>query len=140
MCRARVAGQRNLDVFPQWPASCLPLEFASQKVTPMEILGMRAAAHKARRALGAIAGTLILFGAHTAVAQTNPAGSASDQAPSEAARRAAASPYRFILQNASAPARKPAAAPSKPAESTAVAAPEPKRSAAPAVQQATAQP
>jgi TonB family protein len=102
----------------------------------MEILGLRVGAHKARRALGAIAGTLLLAGAYSASAQTTPASNSTDQAPSEAARRAALSPYRFILQNASAPARK--AAP-KPAESTA-AAPEPKHSAAPAVQQASVQP
>lgn len=35
----------------------------------------------------------------------------ADGAPSEAARRAALSPYRFILQHSSAPARKPAPAP-----------------------------
>jgi TonB family protein len=48
--------------------------------------------------------------------------SAADGAPSEAARRAAMSPYRFILQNASAPARKPAA--ETPKRATA-AAPDP---------------
>jgi TonB family protein len=51
--------------------------------------------------------------------------------------RAAASPFRFILQNARAPARKPAAAP-KPVEAAAVA--EPRRPVAPPVQQASLQP
>jgi TonB family protein len=51
--------------------------------------------------------------------------------------RAAASPFRFILQNAKAPARKPVAAP-KPAEAPAVA--ELKRPVAPPVQQASMQP
>lgn len=103
----------------------------------MEILGYGVGTHKVHRALGAIVGTVLMTAAHTASAQTNP-GSATDQAPSEAARRAALSPYRFILQNATAPARKPAAAPSKPAEAPAVA--EPKRSTAPPLQQASVQP
>ena len=106
----------------------------------MEDLGYGARAHKVRRVLGAIAGTLMLVGAHSASAQANPAGNAIDQAPSEAARRAALSPYRFILQNATAPARKsaPAAAAKPAAETPAVA--EPKRPAAPPVQQAAVQP
>jgi TonB family protein len=51
---------------------------------------------------------LLPFAAAAAHAQTGAA--AGDGAPSEAARRAATSPYRFILQhaNAPAPARKPA--------------------------------
>lgn len=106
----------------------------------MEILGNRGVAHKARL-VGVIAGMLALAGTQMADAQTPPpAGNPIEQAPSEAARRAAMSPYRFILQNASAPARKsaPAAAPS-PAPAPAVA--EPKKPAAPApVQQAAAQP
>jgi TonB family protein len=82
---------------------------------------------------------MLLAGTWSAHAQTTPpAGSSVDQAPSEAARRAALSPYRFILQNATAPARKPAPAPA-PAPSPAVA--EPKKPAAPPpVQQAAAQP
>lgn len=104
----------------------------------MEILGYGVRTHKVRRPLGAMTGALILVAAHTAFAQTNPAGSATEQAPSEAARRAALSPFRFILQNATAPARKPQAAPAKPAEAPAVA--EPKRSAPAPVQQAAVQP
>src|SRR3569832_379990 len=101
----------------------------------MEYLGYGVRTHKARHALGAIAGALLLIGAHTASAQTPPA-SNSDNAPSEAARRAAASPYRFILQNATAPARKPAPAPAP----TAIAEPK-KTTPAPApVQQAAARP
>ncbi|MEJ6022735.1 TonB family protein [Ramlibacter sp. PS4R-6] len=102
----------------------------------MQKLGNRGAAHKARLA-GVVAG-LLLATAHTASAQTSapPAGNPVDNAPSEAARRAALSPYRFILQNASAPRK--AAAPA-PAPAPAVA--EPKRAPAPApVQQAAAQP
>lgn len=100
----------------------------------MEILGNRGVAHKARL-FGVIAGMLVL--AQTADAQTPPsAGSPIDQAPSEAARRAAMSPYRFILQNSTAPARKPTP---PPAPAPAVA--EPRKPAAPApVQQAVAQP
>jgi TonB family protein len=84
----------------------------------MDKLGYGATAHKARRVGVAIAGLLLLAGAQTASAQaTPPAASATDQAPSEAARRAALSPYRFILQNSTAPARKPApATASAPAE------------------------
>jgi TonB family protein len=68
-----------------------------------------AQAQKASCALILFAGLGVL-GAGQVVAQTAPA--ATDGAPSEAARRAAASPFRFILQNASAPPRaKPAPAP-----------------------------
>jgi TonB family protein len=106
----------------------------------MEKLGYGVGVHKTHRAIGVVAGALMLFGAYSASAQTNPAGSAVDQAPSEAARRAALSPYRFILQNATAPARKPApaAAPKPAQEAPAVA--EPKRVAPPPVQQAAVQP
>ena len=100
----------------------------------MQKLGKGAAAHKAGLA-GVIAG-LLLAQAHTASAQTStpPAGGTADNAPSEAARRAALSPYRFILQNA-AP-RKAAPAPA-PAPTVA----EPRRAPAPPpVQQASAQP
>jgi TonB family protein len=79
----------------------------------------------------------LLCACFAAQAQTPAAG---DGAPSEAARRAAASPYRFILQNASAPARKPAApveakkpaaAPAEPAPvQAAVARPAPAPAAA----------
>lgn len=102
----------------------------------MEILGKNGTAHKARL-VGAIA-VLMLAGADAAHAQaTPPAGNPVDNAPSEAARRAAMSPYRFIIQNATAPARKPVP---KPAEAPAPAV-EAKRSAPPApVQQAAAQP
>jgi TonB family protein len=62
-----------------------------------------------------------------------PASSASD-APSEAARRAASSPYRFILLNANAPARKPVPAPATEAKA------EPRRPAPPPVEQAALQP
>jgi TonB family protein len=105
----------------------------------MEILGKGGAAHKARFA-GVIAGMMVLAAAGTANAQaTPPAGNSVDKAPSEAARRAALSPYRFILQNASAPARKPAPA-AAPSPSPAAMA-EPKKPAAPPpVQQAAAQP
>ena len=76
----------------------------------MQTLGTDGRAHKARL-MGVIAGTMLLAFAHTASGQTTPpAGNPLDQAPSEAARRAAMSPYRFILQHASTP-RKPAAAP-----------------------------
>ena len=64
-----------------------------------------APAHKAVRRAPMLLLSL-LCACFVAQAQTQPS---SDGAPSEAARRAAASPYRFILQNASAPARKPAA-------------------------------
>jgi len=59
-----------------------------------------------------MAGLVLWAGAQTVHAQTAPsATSTTDQAPSEAARRAALSPYRFILQNSTAPARKAAPAP-----------------------------
>src|SRR5689334_21077333 len=101
----------------------------------MQTLGNGGTAHKAGLT-GVVAG-LLLVGAHTASAQTStpPAGNPVDNAPSEAARRAAASPYRFILQNATAPRK--AAAPA-PAPAPAVA--EPKRPAAQPVQQAAALP
>jgi TonB family protein len=101
----------------------------------MEVFGYGVGAHKARIAKGAIAGALLIAGACTASAQTSGANSA-DKAPSEAAMRAAASPFRFILQNAKAPARKPVAAP-KAVEAPAVA--EPRHPAAPPVQQASVQ-
>jgi TonB family protein len=95
----------------------------------MQKLGKDRSVHKAR-IVGYFAGTLLLAAAQTAAAQA-PAGN-TDNAPSEAARRAAASPYRFILQNATAPRR------AAPAPAPAV---EPKRAAPPPpVQQATAQP
>jgi protein TonB len=93
----------------------------------MHRIGVRA--HKACRALAVISGLWVLSALDPALAQTPPATPApaaagSDAAPSEAARRAALSPYRFILLNANAPARKPA--------------PEPKKAAP--VEQAAAQP
>src|SRR5882672_1181115 len=103
----------------------------------MQKLGIGGAAHKARFAK-VLAGSMLLAGAYTASAQTT-APSASnpvDNAPSEAARRAAASPYRFILQNA-APRKAPAPA-AAPAPTPVVA--EPKKSTAAPVQQASAQP
>ena len=108
----------------------------------MEILGNRGVAQKARL-VGVIAGMLALAGTQVAAAQTPPpAGNPVDQAPSEAARRAAMSPYRFIIQNASAPARKPTPAPAAaPSPAPAAAVAEPKKPVAPApVQQAAAQP
>jgi len=104
----------------------------------MKNLGTMAAAHKARR-LGVIAGSMLLALAYTAAhgQATPPAGNSLDNAPSEAARRAAMSPYRFILQHAATP-RKPPAAPATPP--TAAAAPEAKKAASPPVQQAAAQP
>jgi TonB family protein len=100
----------------------------------MQTLRFRGGAYKARFA-GVLAGSMLLALAQTASAQTTPpAGNPIDQAPSEAARRAALSPYRFILQHSTAP-RKPAAAPA-PAPA---AAAEPKKASAP-VQQAAAQP
>jgi TonB family protein len=106
----------------------------------MERLGIGGVAQKARFA-GVIAGIMILAGGSAAHAQASPpAGNSIDQAPSEAARRAALSPYRFILQNASAPVRKPAAAPS-PAPAAPSAPSVAERKPAPAaVQQAAAQP
>jgi TonB family protein len=78
-------------------------------------------------------GGLGVFGASPVAAQTAPAAAATaDGAPSEAARRAAASPFRFILQNASAPPR------AKPAPTPAPAAAETKRAAP--VEQALAAP
>jgi TonB family protein len=104
----------------------------------MERLGNGGVAHKARF-VGVIAAIVVLAGACTANAQTSaPASNAIDQAPSEAARRAALSPYLFILQNASAPVRKPAPAAAAPAPAPAPVA-EKKPAAPPAVQQAAAQ-
>jgi TonB family protein len=98
-----------------------------------------AAAHKASRAGVLIAGLHVLASGPIAVAQTAPpAATADEQAPSESARRQALGPYRFILQNANAPAAKPKPAPPAEAkrplaapEQTAVAAPRPKALAAP---------
>jgi TonB family protein len=90
-----------------------------------------AAAHKASRAGVLIAGLHVLAGGSIALAQTAPPAAAadSDQAPSEAARRQALGPYRFILQNANAPAPKPKAA--APVEAKRPVAPEQTAVAAP---------
>jgi TonB family protein len=88
---------------------------------------IRGAAHKACRAGVVIAGLQFAVLGLPALAQTTPPATANG--PSEALQRQALSPYRFILQNASAPARKPAA----PA-----AASEPKKPAP--VEQAALQP
>lgn len=93
----------------------------------MQKPGLDAAAHKVRSVF-AITGTLLA----AAAACAQPAPSA-DQAPSDAARRAALSPYRFILQNATAP-RKPAPAAAAPA------AAEARRTTPPATQQASIAP
>ena len=95
-----------------------------------------AGAHKALGAWGLIAAALCALTPPLAMAQTQAAASAatpaSSAAPSEAARRQALGPFRFILQNASAPARtKPAAAavdpkraaPAVPIEQSATVAP-----------------
>jgi TonB family protein len=103
----------------------------------MDTLGYGVGAHKARIALGSIAGTVLMALACTASAQTA-GGTSIDEAPSEAARRAALSPYRFILQNSTAPARKPTPA-AKPAPEPAPVA-ETRRPAPPPVRQATAEP
>lgn len=84
---------------------------------------IRAAAHKACCA-GILAGFSVLACVQPALAQGTAPANSKDEAPSEAARKAAASPYRFILLNANAPTRKPAAAP--------VAAPAPAPAAEPA--------
>lgn len=76
-----------------------------------------ARAHKVRRAWIVAAGLGLLSGAFPCFAQTPAAVTGTDAAPSEAVRRQALSPYRFILQNANAPARKAAPAPA-PAPST----------------------
>ena len=88
---------------------------------------IRVAAHKVCRAGVVIAGLQLAVLGLPAQAQTTP--SATANAPSEALQRQALSPFRFILQNASAPARKPAAA---------APAAEPKKPAA--VEQAALQP
>jgi len=75
---------------------------------------IRGVAHKACRAGVVIAGLQFAAMGLPAQAQTTPAATAN--APSEALQRQALSPFRFILQNASAPARKPAAAAAAPAE------------------------
>jgi len=88
---------------------------------------IRVAAHKACRAGVVIAGLQLAVLGLPALAQTAP--SATANSPSEALQRQALSPFRFILQNASAPARKPVAA---------AAAAEPKKPAA--IEQAALQP
>jgi TonB family protein len=78
-----------------------------------------ARAHKARSVwvliagLGIATGGMVTGAGAWAQASTPAAAAAAGDAPSEAARRAASSPYRFILLNANAPSRKPtpAAAP-----------------------------
>jgi TonB family protein len=79
---------------------------------------IRVAAHKVCRAGVVIAGLQFAAMGLPALAQTTPPATANG--PSEALQRQALSPYRFILQNATAPARKPvapapAAEPKKPA-------------------------
>jgi len=106
----------------------------------MDTSSIGAPAHKAYRAWALIAGLAIVTGAivggSPAFGQAGPplAAASAGDAPSEALRRQALSPYRFILQHANAPARaKPAPAPEAKAE--------PKRPAAPApVEQAAVQP
>ncbi|HSI53000.1 MAG TPA: TonB family protein [Ramlibacter sp.] len=66
-----------------------------------------------------------------------PPATGAGAAPSEALQRQALSPYRFILQNANAPARKPTPAPA-PAAAAPAPAPETRRPAA--VEQAAVQP
>jgi len=88
---------------------------------------IRGAAHKACRAGVVIAGLQFAAMSLPAMAQTTPPATAN--APSEALQRQALSPFRFILQNATAPARKPVA----PAPAA-----EPKKAAA--VEQAALQP
>ncbi|MBI5277292.1 MAG: TonB family protein [Burkholderiales bacterium] len=106
-----------------------------------------APAHKALRAC-AVALAMHAIAATGAYAQA-PSATASDGAPSEAARRAAASPYRFILQHSAAPARRPAAeppprrekAPEAPVQATAArTAPEPAPAPLPVAVPAAAQP
>lgn len=97
----------------------------------MHRIGARA--HKACSVWALIAGLGIATGMGSAFAQAQaPASTAGGDAPSEALRRQALSPYRFILQNANAPARaKPVAPPAearKPAaaiEQASVARPTP---------------
>jgi len=72
----------------------------------MKETNLEAPAHKALRRHLAV---LCLLACAAPVAQAQSGRAAGDGAPSEAARRAALSPYRFILQHATAPARKPAA-------------------------------
>ena len=104
----------------------------------MQTLRTGGGAHKACL-VGLLAGSIILAFAQTAAAQTTPpAGNPADQAPSEAARRAALSPYRFILQHSAAP-RNPAAAPA-PAPAAAPVTAEPRKATPSPVQQAAAQP
>ncbi|MDP3762111.1 MAG: TonB family protein [Ramlibacter sp.] len=106
----------------------------------MDTCSIGAPAHKACRAWALIAGLAIATGGFLAgspaFGQAGPpmAAAAAGDAPSEALRRQALSPYRFILQHANAPARaKPAPAPEAKAE--------PKRPAAPApVEHAAVQP
>ncbi len=84
----------------------------------MQMHRIGARAHKAFRAWTVIAGFQLVAGWHPALAQSpspTPA-SAGEPAPSEAVRRQALSPYRFILQHANAPARPKAPAPAAPAE------------------------
>lgn len=102
----------------------------------MDTRPIGARAHKAGRVWALIAGLGMATGgivaAGTAFAQAGLP--ATGEAPSEALRRQALGPYRFILQHANAPTRaKPAAAPEPKAE--------PKRPApAGAVEQAAVQP
>ena len=95
-----------------------------------------ARAHKARSVWVLIAGLGIATGGMVtgagAWAQAPLPASAASDAPSEAARRAASSPYRFILLNANAPSRKPAPATEAKAE--------PKRPGPAPVEQAAVQP
>jgi TonB family protein len=79
--------------------------------TSMHKQEVRAAARRVRGRRIAIVSLLSAMGLPCAFAQTAPLPAASDAAPSEAARRAALSPYRFILLNATPAKPKPAAAP-----------------------------
>src|SRR5687768_16195088 len=95
-----------------------------------------AKAHKATSVWVLIAGLGMGIGGNPAWAQSAApaaAAAAAGDAPSEALRRQALSPYRFILQHANAPARTP-----KPAPPPQEAKAEPKRLAP--VEQAAVQP
>ena len=94
-----------------------------------------AKAHKAGSVWVLIAGLGFAIGGSSAMAQATPPVAAGSDAPSEALRRQALSPYRFILQHANAPAR------AKPAPAAQEAKAEPKRASPPAaVEQAVARP
>jgi len=116
--------QLRVPIYPNKTGRARPLEFVRIEELRMQYREIRAAAHKAGSVGKSIAGLLLAISLQPAFAQSTAAAAASGTAPSEAAQRAAQSPYRFILLNSQPSKPKPAAAPAPAVEAKKPAAPE----------------